>query len=256
MARMRMVKPEMRKSLTVSAWPIAVRWTFVGLLGYLDDHGRGLDELRLLKAELYPLDDDMTARKIDNHIATLVDNGPVCRYSVDGKRFLHITSWTEHQKVSHAADSRIPPCPIHDKAGNDSGTPPEVLRNDSGTPPPRVRAGARGSGNREQGTGIAPERAAQEEPPKARARDELFDAVAAACEIDPAAITASGRGAINASLKQLREVDATPGQVTLRARAYRTRYRDAPLTPAALAKHWGSLSSAAAAPADSAAWAR
>ena len=65
MARMRMAKPDMRKSLTVSSWPVVVRWTFVGLLGYVDDYGRGVDELRLLKAELYPLDDDVTLKKIE-----------------------------------------------------------------------------------------------------------------------------------------------------------------------------------------------
>lgn len=115
MARIRSIKPEMRRSLTVCAWPIPVRWTFVGLLGYLDDFGRGIDDCRLIKAELYPLDDDLTARKVDAHLATIVNSGPLCRYVVDGRAYLHITTWTEHQRVNRPTKSRHPQCPVHEK---------------------------------------------------------------------------------------------------------------------------------------------
>jgi hypothetical protein len=233
MPRMRMVKPDMRRSLTVASWPIPVRWTFVGLLGYVDDHGRGLDELRLMKAELYPLDDDMTAKKIDGHLSTIVDRGPLCRYVVDGMAYLHITSWTEHQKVSHPSDSRIPPCPTHDKDGNDSGTPPES----PGIVPPRAGAGPRGSGNRDQGTGIAPADAATGRP-----RDELFDQLAAECGINPKELTPSAAGALGKALKELRNVEANPNQIKVRARRFRERYPHIALTPSALAKHWAGLS--------------
>lgn len=229
MARMRMVKPEMRKSLTVSSWPIPVRWTFVGLIGYVDDEGRGLDELRLLKAELYPLDDDMTAKKIGSHLATLVDRGPLCRYTVDGLAYLHFTSWSEHQRVSHPTPSRIPPCPTHDKLASDSRTAPE----DDGTVPPRAGAGARGSGNREQGS-MAPVAPIRE-------RDEIFDAVVQVCQLEAASLTKASRGEVNAVVKQLREVDATPSQIKARAVKYRQRYPSSTLTPSALAKHWAGL---------------
>ena len=47
MARIRTIKPSIFSSLTVSSWPIEARWTFAGLLTYLDDAGRGIDEPRL-----------------------------------------------------------------------------------------------------------------------------------------------------------------------------------------------------------------
>jgi hypothetical protein len=84
---------------------------------------------------------------------------------------------------------------------------------------------------------------APDKPP--RARDELFDALAAECGIDPASLTKSGRGEVNAALGQLRAVEASPVQVKLRARRFRERYREITLTPSALAKHWGSLNGAA-----------
>ena len=60
MARIRSVKPEIRKSLTVGAWPREVRLAWVYLWGYLDDYGRGQDNARVIAADCFPLDDDVT----------------------------------------------------------------------------------------------------------------------------------------------------------------------------------------------------
>ena len=114
MARIRTIKPSMFSSLTVCAWPFEVRWTFAGLFTYLDDKGRGLDETRLVKAELYPLDDRITPKKVDEHLALIASSGPLCRYKVAGQGYMHIVSWREHQRVNRPTPSRIPPCPKHD----------------------------------------------------------------------------------------------------------------------------------------------
>lgn len=113
MARIRTIKPSMFSSLTVCAWPVGVRWTFAGLFTYLDDHGRGIDESRLVKAELYPLDDKMTPAKVDEHLSLIAKTGPLCRYIVAGQRYMHIVSWREHQRVNRPTASRIPPCTKH-----------------------------------------------------------------------------------------------------------------------------------------------
>jgi len=244
MARIRSVKPEMRKSHTVCSWPYPVRWTFVGLPGYLDDLGRGLDDVRLIKAELYPLDDDMTIKKLDQHLSEIAASGPLCRYEVDGKRYLHLVNWDEHQKVNRPSPSRIPHCPKHEPSSRDHGSlsEPSVSPHGARTEPsPPSRAPADQGTGKGTGKGIAPDK-----PP--RERDELFDALTSACGIDPKTLTDSGRGAVNKALKELRSVDATPGQVTLRARNFRQRFRDATLTPSALAKHWGSLNGTKASP--------
>lgn len=118
MARMRSIKPEMFRSFTVSGWPVAVRWTFAGLLTYCDDAGRGADDPRLIKAEVYPIDDDVTGRKVEQHLAAIEKTGPLCRYQIDGRRYIHITSWAEHQRINRPTKSRIPPCPIHENGGS------------------------------------------------------------------------------------------------------------------------------------------
>jgi hypothetical protein len=72
-------------------------------------------------------------------------------------------------------------------------------------------------------------------------RDALFDALAVSCGIEPAELTRSARGAINKALKDLREVGATPEEISLRAERYRRRWPKMTLSATALAKHWAEL---------------
>jgi hypothetical protein len=80
--------------------------------------------------------------------------------------------------------------------------------------------------------------APQKEPPR---RDELFEAVAKACGIPIGNLTRSSRGQLNRAVKELREVGATEPDVQAKAKAYRTQYPNATLTPMALVKHWSSF---------------
>jgi hypothetical protein len=80
--------------------------------------------------------------------------------------------------------------------------------------------------------------APQKEPAK---RDELFEAVAKACGIPIGNLTRSSRGQLNRAVKELREVGATEPDVQAKAKAYRTQYPNATLTPMALVKHWSSF---------------
>lgn len=111
MARIRSIKPELRTSITVSMWPREVRYFFVLLWGYLDDYGRGVDDELLVAADCFPRDRDITPDRIDAWLEMIADSGPVCRYEVDGRRYLHAVNWSEHQKPSHPGKSKIPPCP-------------------------------------------------------------------------------------------------------------------------------------------------
>lgn len=132
MARIRSIKPEVRRSLTVAEWPREVRLAWLYLWGYLDDHGRGIDDLRLVVAECFPLDRDVTEKKMGNWLNLMAttktdedDVPPLCRYEVKGRLYMHAIKWTTHQRVSHPQDSRIPACPVHDADRNYTGGNPE-----------------------------------------------------------------------------------------------------------------------------------
>jgi hypothetical protein len=111
MARIRSIKPEMRTSITVSMWPREVRYFFILLWGYLDDYGRGVDDELLISSDCFPRDRDVSPEVVDGWLETIAEAGPLCRYEVDGRRYLHAPNWREHQKPSHPTRSKIPPCP-------------------------------------------------------------------------------------------------------------------------------------------------
>jgi len=69
-------------------------------------------------------------------------------------------------------------------------------------------------------------------------RDLLFEAVVDVCGQKMDRMTKSERGRINAALKQLRDVGATPEQVRGAARRYSKVYPSAPITATALAANW------------------
>ena len=125
MARIRSVRPELRTSLTAADWPREVRYFWVLCWGYLDDHGRGVDEPRLIQADCFPFDDDLTAADIDKWLelfATPRDDEPasICRYMVGSRRYLHAPRWRNHQKPQHPTDTKIPTCPRGDDCGRGS----------------------------------------------------------------------------------------------------------------------------------------
>lgn len=111
MARIRSIKPELRTSITVSQWPREVRYFFVLMLGYLDDYGRGVDDELLIASDCFPRDRDVTPERVDAWLELIADSGPLCRYEVDGRQYLHAPNWHEHQKPSHPTRSKVPPCP-------------------------------------------------------------------------------------------------------------------------------------------------
>jgi biotin operon repressor len=74
-----------------------------------------------------------------------------------------------------------------------------------------------------------------------RPKDNLFETVAQVCGISITNLTRTSRGQLNKAVKELREVGATEHDITAKAKAYRTQYPNATLTPTALIKHWSSF---------------
>lgn len=149
MARIRSIKPDAFMSDSLSRVPRGVRWTFAGLWTYLDDEGRGRDDVRLIKAALYPLDDDVALSMLADDLKQLDHVGCICRYEVDGKTYMHAPGWEDHQRVSHPTPSKFPRCSRHDPepSGVDPeefGKPPEEFV----SPPEPLRPERKG---REQG---------------------------------------------------------------------------------------------------------
>lgn len=126
MARIRSIKPGFFTSPDIARLSVRARLTFIGLWTHVDDDGRCLYEPRLIHASLYPLDDEVTVKKVHADLMELENAGLTASYEVHDRRFLEITNW-HHQKISHKTPSTHPPNPNR-PAGqpvSDSGAIPE-----------------------------------------------------------------------------------------------------------------------------------
>lgn len=131
MARIRSIKPEFWKSEAIARHDFFTRLVFIGLWSYVDDNGVGIDNHRLIAAELFPLEDDFAevSRNLRESLARLADAGRILRYAVDGKAYLAVVNWSEHQKIDRPNKARYPE-PDDPRA---TPTPPPTSTN---TPPP------------------------------------------------------------------------------------------------------------------------
>ncbi len=140
MARIRSVKPGFFASLDIAELPRDTRLHFVGLWTYADDHGRGLDDARLIKAAVWPLDDDITADDVERMQDELAKHDRIVRYSAADRDYFQVCKWPEHQHPSKPQPSRSPPPPepFPEPSRSLPGTVREPSRNGQGAFPPVV----------------------------------------------------------------------------------------------------------------------
>ena len=134
MARIRTIKPSFFTSLTVTRASVAARLTFAGLWTHCDDEGRCIYDPRLLKAALWPLDDAIDSLAVAQHVEELRALELVILYELECRRYLQVTNFSEHQRISKPQPSRLP------------ASTPQLLRVDSATIPGMVAVGS-GSGS-------------------------------------------------------------------------------------------------------------
>jgi hypothetical protein len=144
MARIRTIKPHFFKSHDVSALSYRARLTWIGLWTYVDDEGRGRDDARIIKGELWPLEDLVTWGDVEADLSELSLSTHVTRYTVENRSFLAITKWDDHQVISRPTASKFPaPMPTNTRVM-------APLTDDSVSTHGPYTAG---TGNREQGNG-------------------------------------------------------------------------------------------------------
>jgi len=109
MARIRTIKPEFFTSLTIADLPeVETRLTFIGLWTHVDDEGRCVDDARLVKAAIWPLD-DRTSHDVELDLKWLSESSLITRYKVGERSFIQVTNWREHQKINRPTRSKFPP---------------------------------------------------------------------------------------------------------------------------------------------------
>lgn len=114
MARIRTIKPEAFESEDLASVSLTAERTFFGLLTQADDSGRHRDHPAIIAGRLWALRPEHTATHVARDLDELASAGLVCRYTgCDGRTWLHIVTWDQHQKINKATASRLPRCPSH-----------------------------------------------------------------------------------------------------------------------------------------------
>lgn len=112
MGKIRSAKAEFWTDAKMGTLPRDVRFTFKGIWEVMaDDEGRFLADPRLIKGQVWPLDDDITVKKVAAWLRILADRGRVVLYFVEGAAYGAIPSWHDHQRISHRTASKLPPPP-------------------------------------------------------------------------------------------------------------------------------------------------
>jgi len=143
-ARIRTIKPNFFRSHDVAELSYRARLTWVGLWTYVDDEGRGRDDARIIKGDLWALEDKVTWQEVERDLTELSRSAHVVRYTVNGRAYLAIPKWLDHQAISRPTKSKFPPPnPVSDR---DAAPITEDSLSTHG-------ANTAGTGNREQGTG-------------------------------------------------------------------------------------------------------
>lgn len=171
MPRIRTIKPDAFLSESLSEVPRGTRWTFAGLWTYADDAGRGRDDVRLIKAALYPLDDSVTLEDVTTDLWLLTGIGAICRYVVDDRNYLHMPAW-HHQKINRPTPAKSPPCPEHEDGVSGHVLDPEDSLNDHGALMEPSRGERKGREGKGKGTEVA-DRSATDSPPTIVPRPEV-----------------------------------------------------------------------------------
>jgi len=156
MARIRSIKPEFFESEDVAALSFRERVLWIGLWVHCDNYGRCKDNVRLVKKNVFPLD-QVSLAEVEQDLVSLAGHGRIVRYEVDGKGYLAVVNWDRHQHIARPGLPKYPaPPPAVEKVSrHDSDA--ALHSNDESV--------GKGLRNRDQG-GDAQERASPQEPPR------------------------------------------------------------------------------------------
>jgi hypothetical protein len=109
LARIRSIKPGFWTDEKLTQLSRDARLTFLGLISAMaDDAGRCKGDTRLVKASVWPLDEDIDTADIGLHLEQLEDAGVILIYQHGGARFIQIVNWKKHQRIDKPRPSEYP----------------------------------------------------------------------------------------------------------------------------------------------------
>ena len=112
--RIRTFKPEFFTDRVMRSLPRDVRLLYLGLWSFADDQGRMEYDPELIKAQLFPSDDDLD---VEEGLEALVRAGRLAQYEAGGRKYLFVKNFLKHQAINKPRKSELPPPPEEDGRG-------------------------------------------------------------------------------------------------------------------------------------------
>jgi hypothetical protein len=129
MARNRLIKKEFFRDEKVGSLPLGARLLFVSMWIQADDSGNALADPRLMRAEAFPFDNEISVANVEEWTVLLEKLGMVRRYEVSEQRYLNICKFKKHQVINRPSAFRHPrmstPKLLSESSGSDSGASEE-----------------------------------------------------------------------------------------------------------------------------------
>lgn len=113
MPRRRMIDPDFWTDSKLAKASRDERLLFIGLFSNADDEGRIMASPAYLKSIIFPYDDDITTKQVQemrDHIVQINPN--VILYENAGEEYIQLKRWSRHQKPRYPKPSKFPP-PAH-----------------------------------------------------------------------------------------------------------------------------------------------
>ena len=95
----RLLKESIRLSDEIDSLSWFQEVCFYRLMVTVDDYGCYLADPQTIKSILFPRKEDLTKAAVSEALDKLESVGLIERYEVNGKRFLHVCKWKEHQQI-------------------------------------------------------------------------------------------------------------------------------------------------------------
>jgi hypothetical protein len=112
MARIRTIKPDFWKSEKVGRLTgpegRAARLLFIGLWNFCDDAGVMRGTPTYVRSEVFPYDEDVSAKDVERWLSLLEVKGFIVRYQRDSGSYLWVRGFTEHQVINRPSKTNLP----------------------------------------------------------------------------------------------------------------------------------------------------
>ena len=253
MARIRTVKPEFWSSPDTGDVSRDARLLFIGLWNFADDAGRLEVVPRTILGDVFPHDLDVTAEDVARWLDELAASGLISLYRQGRRTYLQVTGW-DHQRIDTPSKPRCPDPEDCESLDQISAPTAPALVEPPTDPPGDTPETPEGPAGESRGRNVgaserrsvgsvgdeSPKKPARK-PPKNHDHQQLFQALAKACGVDPSKVPRSEGSKYGKCAKELHEISATPRDVLVKARRYRELWPQVSLTPTALVNQWGQV---------------